>query len=171
MASKYSKEYSKEIECIDTVLSLVLNKLNLGISSLSASQSEAFKAFIMETDTFVSLPTGHGKSLIYQIAVPVVKELVRTYPDEFITRRFPSHPMLLVVSPLNSLINDQMGSCKQFGLKVARLDELLLHHDHDDIDILFTGPETLEKNYEVVSVFAKRMLGVVVDETHCVITW
>ena len=125
---------------------------------------------------FVSLPTGHGKSLIYQIALPIVKELVKTYPEE-LSQCFLSRPMLLVVSPLNALITDQMGLCsKVFGLKVARLDEFIIREENsqshnDDIDILFTGPETFEKNYAFISCFAERLLAVLVDETHCVITW
>ena len=68
-----------------------------------------------------------------------------------------------------------MESCsKVFGLKVARLDEFIIRENsqshNDDIDIHFTGPETLEKNYAFISCFAERLL-VVVDETHCVITW
>ncbi len=177
MEAKYSQETVSSScidSCIGAVLSLVLDKLSIGVSSLTPCQLNALKGFIMGSDTFVSLPTGHGKSLIYQIALPVVKGLVETYPEK-LTHYFPSNPMLLVISALNALITDQMESCiKGFGLKVARLDEYELKEDSrndDDIDILFTGPETLEKNYSVISRFAERMLAVVVDETHCVITW
>ena len=177
MPGEYSNKTAACIihRCIGAVLSLVLDKLSTSVSSLTPCQLDALKAFIMGTDTFVSLPTGHGKSLIYQIALPVVKELVKTYPEE-LSQCFPSRPMLLVVSPLNALITDQMESCsKVFGLKVARLDEFIIRENsqshNDDIDILFTGPETLEKNYAFISCFAERLLAVVVDETHCVITW
>ena len=176
MAGEYSNKTAACIihRCIGAVLSLVLDKLSTSVSSLTPCQLDAFKAFIMGTDTFVSLPTGHGKSLIiYQIALPVVKELVKTYPEE-LSQCFPSRPMLLVVSPLNALITNQMESCsKVFGLKVARLDEFIIRENsqsHNDIDILFTGPETLEKNYAFISCFAELLLAVVVDETHCVIT-
>ena len=102
--------------------------------------------------------------------------MVKTYPEE-LSQCFLSRPMLLVVSPLNALITDQMGLCsKVFGLKVARLDEFIIREENsqshnDDIDILFTGPETFEKNYAFISCFAERLLAVLVDETHCVITW
>ena len=69
-----------------------------------------------------------------------------------------------------------MESCsKVFGLKIVWLDEFIIRENsqshNGDIDILFTGPETLEKNYAFISCFAERLLAVVVDETHCVITW
>ena len=109
MAGEYSNKTAACIihRCIGAVLLLVLDKLSTSVSSLTPCQLDALKAFIMGTDTFVSLPTGHGKSLIYQIALPVVKELVKTYREE-LSQCFPSRPMLLVVSPLNALITDQM---------------------------------------------------------------
>ena len=157
MAGEYSNKTTACIihRCIGAVLSLVLDKLSTSVSSLTPCQLDALKAFIMGTDTFVSLPTGHGKSLIYQIALPVVKELVKTYPEE-LSQCFQSRS-------------------KVFGLKIVRLDEFIIRENsqshNDDIDILFTGPETLEKNYAFISCFAERLLAVVVDETHCVITW
>ena len=81
--------------------------------------------------------------MIYQLVIPVVKELLSLYPEE-LPRSFPSNPMFLVVSPLNALITDQMESCKTFGLKTSRLDELNEIGDQD-IDVIFTSPETLEK--------------------------
>lgn len=41
----------------------------------------------------------------------------------------------------------------------------------DSVDLLFLSPETLEKHYEVVSNVSENIFGVVIDETHCVVTW
>lgn len=41
----------------------------------------------------------------------------------------------------------------------------------DSVDLLFSSPETLEKHYEVVSNVSENIFGVVIDETHCVVTW
>ena len=78
------------------------------LHGLSIQQSTALKFFVSGSDTFVSLPTGHGISLIYQLAIPLMKQLSKG-SDE-LSFHVPSHPMLLVVSPLIALIKDQMKS-------------------------------------------------------------
>ena len=55
------------------------------------------------SDTSISLPTGHGKSLIYLLAIPSMKELSKR-SDE-LSFHVPSQPMLTVVSPLIVLKN------------------------------------------------------------------
>ena len=58
---------------------------------------------------------GHGKSLIYQLAIPLMKELSKR-SDELLFH-VPSHPMLTVVSPLTALKNYQINSCERLALK------------------------------------------------------
>ena len=57
----------------DALLRVVSNFEN--VHDLSKQQSAAIKSFASGTDTFVSLPTGHGKSLLYQLAIPLTKAL------------------------------------------------------------------------------------------------
>ena len=76
------------------------------LHDLSVQQSTALKSFVSGSDTFVSLPTEQGKSLIYQLAIPLMEELSKR-SDE-LSFHVPSHPMLLVVSPLTALINNQI---------------------------------------------------------------
>ena len=57
--------------------------------------------FLCGSDVLVSLLTGHGRSLIYQIRPVVAKELSN------LEKQVPAGPMLFVVSPLNSLVSDQ----------------------------------------------------------------
>ena len=55
----------------------------------------------------MGLPTGYGKSLIFQLAVGVSKDL----------RMFDSvQPIILVVSLLNALVDEQILICENFGL-------------------------------------------------------
>ena len=84
-------------------------------------QSTALKFFVSGSDTFVSLLIGHGKSLIYQLAIPLMKELSKR-SDE-LSFHVPSHPVLLVFSPLTALINDQINSCEKLGLKCCKLED------------------------------------------------
>ena len=87
-------------------------------------------------DTFVSLPTGHGKSLIYHLALSVSKHL----------GLLSEVPIVLVISPLNVLIDDQIASVTKLGITVCKLDASSLE---DTVslaghEILFTSPEELE---------------------------
>ena len=89
----------------ENALSSVLQGLNsLGISKLTKEQRQALFLFSKGKDTFVVLPTGHGKSLIYQMAVLLAKEMNR------------DRPVIIVISPLKSLIADQIRECGRFGL-------------------------------------------------------
>ena len=91
-----------------------LQKVNIGnISSLMQPQSRALFTFLCGNDTFVSLPTGHGKSLIYQICPVVAKEL------SHLEEQFPAEPMLFVVS---SLISDQINSGERMGINACKVD-------------------------------------------------
>ena len=94
------------------ILDEILNIIDMfhGLHDLSIQQSTALKFFVSGSDTFVSLPTGHGKSLIYQSTES------KSYPSGELSFRVPSHPMLLVVSLLTALINDRINSCEKLCL-------------------------------------------------------
>ena len=96
-ASLSYKVFEKAVKC-------AMTKVKIGhISSLTEPQSRFLFNFLRDNDTFVSLPTGHGKSLIYQICPAVARELVST------ENQFPSESVVVVISPLISLIAD-LGS-------------------------------------------------------------
>ena len=73
------------------------------VHDLSKQQSATIKSFTSGTDTFASLPTGHGKSFLYQLAIPLTKAL-RKHLELWFSQ--PVRPMLLGLSPLNVLISD-----------------------------------------------------------------
>ena len=138
MAAKSPAKGDCEKTLEDALLRVVSNFENL--HDLSKQQSAAaITFFVSGTDTFVPLPTGHGKSLIYQPAIPLAKEL-RKYSGLF---SLPISPILLVASPLNALIDDQIRSCEVFGLKCVKLEEF---KEGDSVHLLFPSPETLEKH-------------------------
>ena len=101
----------------ETCLSAVIRSIFPGkqLNFLSKEQIEGSGRFFLGNDTFVSLPTGHGKSLIFQLAVPLAKkmfELGKQGTTEY-PRKVPSHPIILNIAPLNSLISDQIESCRK----------------------------------------------------------
>ena len=144
---------------------------------LRKEQTNAIETFMLGRDTFVSLPTGSGKSLIYQLIIPLASELfIQRESSE--TRNFshqlPKYPMLLVVAPLQALVSEQITLCEKLGLKATKLECTDCEHDEtkfDHFNILFTSPETLERNYVAIRHLQHRIIGVVIDESHCVVNW
>ena len=103
MAAKVPVKEDRARTLDDALLRVVSNFEN--VHDLSKQQSAAIKSFVSGNDTFVSLSTGRGKSLVYQLAIPLAGEL-RKHSELWLS--LPIHPMMLVVSPLTALIEDQM---------------------------------------------------------------
>ncbi len=59
---------------LDTAIHVVVQRL--GLTSLKDKQLDAVRSFAMQQDTFVDLPTGYGKSIIYAI-LPYVFDKLR----------------------------------------------------------------------------------------------
>ena len=161
----------------DKVLTDVLD--DRGLLKLTDEQKKSLEYFINDKDTFVSLPTGHGKSLIFQLAIPVIKHLqsqsTATDQNNF-ARRFPKNPLLIVIAPLQALISDQISSCEKLGLKSVKLDDIDITDDMNvmevrDYELIFTSPETLAGHLIAIRHLDERIGGVVVDESHCVVNW
>ena len=84
----------------------VLLRLRKAEISLKEAQFEALKAIVMDRkDSLVILPTGYGKSLFYQ-TLPFIFD----YLDASSTAN-----MIIVVSPLNALMQELMGLGARLG--------------------------------------------------------
>jgi len=113
-------------------------------------------------DVLAVMPTGAGKSICYQVPA-IVRDGVA-----------------LVVSPLVSLMKDQVQALRETGIAAAFLNSALPVHEHADImrraldgafDLLYVAPERLE-NEQFIE-FARRapLSLIAVDEAHCVSQW
>ena len=120
--------FSKGIQCVcDT----------FGISKLYEEQLQCLEAAVEKRNVYASLPTGYGKSMIFY-ALPIVADEV--FGLEFGTSK------VIVISPLKSLIDDQVKFLKSHGLKTFALNE---EQDEEDIGFaeqgkavyIFTSPE------------------------------
>ena len=88
----------------------------LGYSSLKDKQKEAIVTFVSGKDVFVALPTGYGKSLCYGCL-----------PGAFdILRKTERKSIAIVISPLNSLMNNQVASFSSKGVQLPSSMMLLL---------------------------------------------
>ena len=151
---------------IDAAITLVISQLD-NISSLKEEQSLALKAFLRGKAVFGLLPTGFGKSLIYQLAPLVAKEL-----------GMKPKPILIVVSPLTALVADQIKEATNLGLYAAQLVDNAAHTDILDgrCQLVFGSPETwlLEDKWRDMlssQVYRENLLGIVVDEVHVAYKW
>ena len=97
-------------EKFESSLKAVLPKF--GVTELRAEQKQALLHLIFERDVFVNLPTGFGKSLIYQLAPSIVEEMSR------LGGKIRS-AIILVISPLVSLMRDQVQGLERKGIKAS----------------------------------------------------
>ncbi|KAI6080274.1 ATP-dependent DNA helicase [Hypoxylon rubiginosum] len=139
------------------------------------NQLEAIHATLAGKDVFVLMPTGGGKSLCYQL--PAVLQSGKT------------RGITLVVSPLISLMQDQVEHLRAFGIQAATLHgetkpedrkhimaALQTPHPERHLSLLYVTPEMIRKSesfqrcLETLS-HNKRLARLVVDEAHCVSQW
>ena len=144
-----------------------------GIEGLNKHQKEAIK-YVVETkkDLFVSLPTGCGKSLIYH-ALPVVFSSMSSSQAE-------KH-IVIVVSPLSSLMKDQVCRLISHGVSATSLNETSSEDSIQAVlsgafSVVFGSPESWLDNEiwrKMIGndVYKKSVRAVVVDEAHVISHW
>ncbi len=137
---------------------------------LKKQQEESIFHFVNGSDVFVSLPTGFGKSSCY-ILLPAVFDTLRKQSKQSI---------ILVVSPLIALMNDQVDSINAMGITAVKISSSNTHDVTSKIkkgqfQIVFISPEhlvTLEwRNMLASSVYRSNFVGFAVDEAHCIQKW
>ena len=147
--------------------------LQFGVTELKKQQEKAVEASLCGKNVFASLPTGYGKSLIYQLLPLCVKELAskNLFISDF-------HPFILVISPLISLMQDQVTSLKCRGLNAALCtrEKECEQFDPHNYAYLFASPEAILGDSRwrktiLSSVFQDNILALVIDEAHCIAKW
>ncbi len=133
-----------------------------GYASFRGQQAEIIEHTVAGGDSLVLMPTGGGKSLCFQIP-SLIREGVG-----------------VVVSPLISLMQDQVVSLQQAGVRAAFLNSTLSSEEARGIedqlragriDLLYAAPERL-MGERTLSMLAELPLALfAIDEAHCVSQW
>jgi len=144
-------------ESIDDVL-----KKYWGFAGFLPLQREAVTCVRQGRDSIVVLPTGGGKSLCFQAPALLLPGLT------------------LVVSPLLSLMKDQVDSLLENGIPAARLDSSISVAERSEtvrrlrareLKLLYVSPERLVMEGFLEFIKAIGISSVAVDEAHCVSMW
>ena len=138
--------------------------------TLKDEQRKAVKQLYEKKDLVAVLPTGFGKSLIFQLLV-LLENRNRNGHSQTAS--------VLVICPLTSIINDQIMKVESMGLSACNLSEKLA--DLTDVEggkyhiVYSSGESALDKRFlqslKKDTVFSRRMVACVVDESHTIETW
>ncbi len=173
MAVAKLKRHGREIE---EAIAYSLKKLKY--DELKCEQKQAVTAFLSGNDTFVSLPTGYGKSLCYGI-LPLAFDYLRgktASTDE------TGRSIVVCVSPLTSTMMDQRQKFCERGLRAefvgqAQDDEQASRGVREGrYQLVFISPESLLRNLYFremlrTAVYQECLVAFAVDEAHCVKKW
>lgn len=143
-----------------TALTAVL-KEKFGFDSFKPGQAEVLEALTAGKNTLAMLPTGGGKSLIYQMMGNMRDGLV------------------IIVTPLLSLMQDQVARLNYAGEpKVVALNSTLpqdarrtILRSLDQYKFLFVSPEMLGQTVVQSSLRKVKINLLVVDEAHTIVSW
>ena len=133
-----------------------------GYDSFRSGQEEVISSVLSGRDALAVMPTGAGKSICYQIPAVLLGGLT------------------IVVSPLISLMGDQVRSLKEAGIRGSYLNSTLTPRQQEVVmaraiagwyDLMYVAPERLADQRFLAFAQQVRIPLVAVDEAHCVSQW
>jgi ATP-dependent DNA helicase RecQ len=142
-------------------LALTLKK-HFGYDEFRPLQQEIIRDALAGRDVFVLMPTGGGKSLCFQLPA-----LVRT-------------GLTIVVSPLISLMKDQVDALQTSGIPATYLNSTVDRHEavtrwhglhHGEYRMLYVAPERLMLDTFLERAVNWNIAQFAIDEAHCISEW
>ena len=133
-----------------------------GYSSFRDGQEEIIREILNGNDVLTIMPTGGGKSICYQVPALILDGIT------------------LVISPLISLMKDQVDNINNLGINSAYINSSLSNVEinnildeaaRNEIKILYVAPERLESQAFLELISSINISMVAIDEAHCVSQW
>ena len=137
-------------------------KTHFGYDTFREGQEAVIDALLAEKDVLAVMPTGAGKSICYQVPALMMKGIT------------------LVISPLISLMKDQVRSLNQAGISAAYLNSSLTQGQYftalryakaGRYPIIYVAPERLTTDAFLDFAQSADISMIAVDEAHCVSQW
>ena len=133
-----------------------------GYDEFRPLQEEIIENVLRRRDTLIIMPTGGGKSLCYQLPALLFEGLT------------------VVVSPLISLMQDQVTQLRQWGVPAVFLNSALTHDEYlsttrqvrrGAVKLLYMAPETLLRPETLLLLRECQLDCLAIDEAHCISQW
>lgn len=137
-------------------------KILFGYDSFRAGQKSVIDSILAGRDAFAVMPTGAGKSVCYQIPAVLLPGIT------------------LVISPLISLMQDQVKALNEAGVQAAFINSSLSEKDYNETirkarqgtyKIIYIAPERLVTEGFLTLAKSVPVSMVTVDEAHCISQW
>jgi ATP-dependent DNA helicase RecQ len=141
---------------------LAILKQYFGYDNFRDGQAEIISHILESNDVLGIMPTGAGKSICYQVPAMILEG------------------MTIVISPLISLMKDQVQSLQQVGIPAAFINSSLSYYEYQDTlawaqngayKILYVAPERLSAQDFLELSSQCKISMVTIDEAHCVSQW
>ncbi len=145
--------YKKPIEILEK---------HFGYKSFRPGQENIINSILDKRDVLSIIPTGGGKSLCYQIPALILDGLT------------------IVISPLISLMKDQVDTLKSMGIEAEFINSSLNSEEYnfilenikaDKYKLLYVAPERLDSTDFINLIKNKNISQIAIDEAHCISSW
>ncbi|HHE37968.1 MAG TPA: DNA helicase RecQ [Candidatus Cloacimonetes bacterium] len=137
-------------------------KNTFGFDEFRLLQQDIIQNILSKKDTLIIMPTGSGKSLCYQLPALIFEGLT------------------IVISPLISLMKDQVEQLHEMGVRAVFLNSSLTYSEYNfninlilksQVKLVYLAPEAM-LTQKILTIFSKIKVDcITIDEAHCISEW